>query len=256
MKLNDMAIVPKGEEYELISLINPFIFKLNQEGLRELEKLLSLSSIEELNTPELLFLHEQFKSFLSKGKGKLPIYDKEFTSLTLELIEQCNLNCKHCYLGPKKNKVINLKKFKEIIDSSKKLGAFSLAMTGGEPFLDKEILDKIGYARKNNFRVTINSNGTLINTDIAKILAELKIAGIGFTLIGSQDEHEYIYGENTYQRTLNAIDAVKNAGITLNLNVIAYSGNIDRLDDILLGFTNNFEPASIAIAPITNIGNA
>lgn len=39
-------------------------------------------------------------------------------TLSLEIAHECNLNCRYCYLGAKKNKVMNSNMAKEAVDMS------------------------------------------------------------------------------------------------------------------------------------------
>ncbi|WP_031484914.1 radical SAM/SPASM domain-containing protein [Maridesulfovibrio frigidus] len=77
---------------------------------------------------------------------------------------RCNLNCKHCYLGHKFRKIeLNTKEILNIISQLKESNINSVSLTGGEPFLRKDLHKIISFLLNANFRIPlIMTNGLLV----------------------------------------------------------------------------------------------
>ncbi len=52
-------------------------------------------------------------------------------TITIEIVNQCNWRCKHCYLDSTKIDM-EINKIYEIIDDARSLGAYELRLSGGE----------------------------------------------------------------------------------------------------------------------------
>ena len=104
---------------------------------------------------------------------------------------RCNLNCKHCRVW-KKNDVteLSLKEAKGLIAQLHYLGVKQLILSGGEPFLRKDIFDLIEYSKKFK-KLVITTNGTLLNEEHLDIIKRNKINLI-FSIDGAtSDEHNH-----------------------------------------------------------------
>ena len=81
---------------------------------------------------------------------------------TLEVTWRCNLNCLHCLVAAKKVREISTKNVKRIIKQLADANVFTLAITGGEPFLRKDIEEIVRFALGFDIRVHLNTNGLLL----------------------------------------------------------------------------------------------
>ena len=104
-------------------------------------------------------------------------------TLSLEIAHECNLNCRYCYLGAKKNKVMNSNMAKEAVDMSikevlkQKDKTLDVYFIGGEPLLKfdliKEIVEYVKTVCNNwglNYSFSTTTNGTLLNKEIMDYL--------------------------------------------------------------------------------------
>ena len=62
--------------------------------------------------------------------------EHELSNAVIEINDNCNFQCDHCYLGIKEKKYMNFDLFKKIIDQLYDLGCLSILITGGEPLLN------------------------------------------------------------------------------------------------------------------------
>lgn len=114
-------------------------------------------------------------------------YHKAFTknrpvSVMIELLTKCNLNCEHCYLPSHSNKGLDFDTIKLLFRDLRKLGIMNVSLTGGEIFLREDIFEIIELARRNQMRVFLLSNGTLLNKSKVTKLINLNIAEFSTTI--------------------------------------------------------------------------
>ena len=87
------------------------------------------------------------------------------------LLEPCQFKCKYCYAEWKKEPLPELYKnshdsnrlLKELAKLKKGGTSVRISFAGGEPFLDKNLAAKIAQARHCGFRVSVITNGHLLN---------------------------------------------------------------------------------------------
>ena len=104
-----------------------------------------------------------------------------------EITYRCNFHCRHCYMPQSYRNRKGELKTKEvffILDQLSGIGCFYLGFTGGEPFMRRDILDILGYARKLGFEIIIYTNGSLIDEEIAKQLSLLRPNIVDITIPG------------------------------------------------------------------------
>lgn len=164
-----------------------------------------------------------------------------FPNPVINVTRRCNLKCKHCYAeaGEKWNEnELSCTEIKELID--KILNNYNLAefdkrilLSGGEPFLRKDILDIITYVYIKGGTPLINTNGLLISEGIMDTLrdvgAELLVSLDG----ASQESHEFLRGENTFYNTIEKIRQLKGHGVITKLSMTVHSKNINEMEEFI-----------------------
>jgi arsenite methyltransferase len=127
---------------------------------------------------------------------------------------RCNLECQHCFIGCGPNvsthKMMSREMVKGYLAEAKEYGVKEFYLTGGEPFLNKElpgIIEDILACGD----VTVLTNATLITPDIASRLRELSNQSAHTLLfrvsIESPDEEENdtVRGKGSLQRATRGI---------------------------------------------------
>src|SRR3989338_2550985 len=104
--------------------------------------------------------------------------------MMFELTYRCNFKCGHCYVPPsyRRKGELKTKEVFSILDELKEVGCFYLGFTGGEPFIRKDIIDILWYAKRKGFEVIIYTNGSLIDENLADELARLKPNKVDITI--------------------------------------------------------------------------
>lgn len=119
----------------------------------------------------------------------------------MELTWACNNNCEFCYNYWRNQKrganfafESSLADKKRVIQELAQLGVSSITFTGGEPFLYPGLLDLAYYAKDLGLLVHINSNGTLINDEVAQ---RVRDARVDWVTIGIQASQEKVHDQQT-----------------------------------------------------------
>ncbi|QHQ63103.1 putative heme d1 biosynthesis radical SAM protein NirJ1 [Anaerocolumna sedimenticola] len=149
---------------------------------------------------------------------------------------QCNLNCKHCYANSKNYKAeqeLSTNEAKSLIDDLAKLHIPVLLISGGEPLMRDDIFEIINYANKYNIRITISTNGTLIDRKMAKDLKKFNVSYVGISLDGIGSRHDDFRGcSGSFNRSLEAIRNCLEIGQKAGLRFTINRYNYDQLNDI------------------------
>ena len=141
--------------------------------------------------------------------------------LQIENVYACNLKCGHCarnYTAQPDHKFMSESLFKKIIDEAVQIGSKSLDMTTwGEAFLDKNVFEKISYARdKGIIDIRIHSNGILINEEAAEKIIKSGVTWINISLDAASSEvYDKVRG-GRYEKAVSAVGHILNAKFKYN----------------------------------------
>ncbi len=143
------------------------------------------------------------------------------------ITEKCNLRCTHCYQEDYLS--INEMSFEELRAIADRLiQALSkwnrkgkIAITGGEPFVKKELFPLLEYLNKSPqiANLYILTNGTLIDEKICKKIRNIqKVSRVQISLDGASPQtHDAIRGHGTFKKAIEGIKLLTNHGIKVNL---------------------------------------
>jgi len=151
---------------------------------------------------------------------------------------ECNLRCKHCFVesphqDDKERKEywnglgsdLSTEQAKYSIAQLDKIGISMLHLTGGEPLLREDLEEIALYAKDKNMYVSLDTNGTQITKERAKSLSCFD--RIGVSVDGMKETHDWIRGQNTFEKAVKAIELLKKysdsvVGIVFTINKMNY----------------------------------
>ena len=119
----------------------------------------------------------------------------------------CNIECKNCYIesSPKNDRLVYLtfEEVKSFIDEAldKNLGTNEIGFTGGEPFMNKDIMKMIDYSLRKGLKVLVLSNAMKPMLNRTKELIKLNHSNLTIRVSidhYEKEKHEEIRGKNTY----------------------------------------------------------
>lgn len=156
----------------------------------------------------------------------------------IELTSRCNERCIHCYIpDSKKNEGVDmdLDLIHKVLDEARKMETLQLTISGGEPFLHKEINHVLTYARKKDFSITILSNLTLVNDEHIEILKEINPALIQVSLYSMNPlEHDAItLVKGSFNKTKQNIEKLVQSDIPVQISCPVMKLNRKSYRDVL-----------------------
>ena len=234
MDLLARGMTPKEimEEYEAPGLDSLF------ENLKE--KKLIITNAEDIPNPKCTTSEDQIVS------GRL------LQHLRLNVTERCNLDCTYCFERESniygKKRVMEWDIARKAIDEfislaiENKQSRISVRFFGGEPLLNWNLVDRcIEYVKEitpDDIHVSfiMNTNGTLINDEIALKLSENKVA-ISLSLDGVGTYHDntrkYINGQGSFDIIDKNIDILIRNQCQFNLSVVCSDFNFPHLRELI-----------------------
>ncbi|MFH1100705.1 MAG: radical SAM protein [Methanobacteriota archaeon] len=130
---------------------------------------------------------------------------------------RCNLHCEHC--GATKETYRSELSYEEIIKVVSDIAEMKIRMfsvTGGEPFMRKDLLNILGFAHSQGLKTGIATNGFFIDKPIAQKIKDAGIDSIQISIDGLERTHNTIRGNpQSFQRAIHAIRLLREAGIPL-----------------------------------------
>jgi MoaA/NifB/PqqE/SkfB family radical SAM enzyme len=126
----------------------------------------------------------------------------------------CNIECKNCYIdsSPKNDSLayLTFEEVKSFIDEAidKNLGTNEIGFTGGEPFMNKDIMKMIDYSLRKGLKVLVLSNAMKPMLNRTKELIKLNHSNLTIRVSidhYEKEKHEEIRGKNTYDVMLQGL---------------------------------------------------
>lgn len=136
--------------------------------------------------------------------------------IILELTNNCPLNCRHCYLGEKKNEYIEKKDLTNIMEQIVNLGVSFVQLTGGEiatyPYLEYAI----EYLTSHFIQVNVSTSGIDCSDKMVEIIKKIKKTGgfVRVSLDGLRKTHNDIrQNKKSYDNAISFLTKVISIGI-------------------------------------------
>lgn len=160
---------------------------------------------------------------------------------TFELTPCCNLKCRMCYVRQEMSAVREagglrsgdwwLKLGQEAVDA----GMIFLLLTGGEPLTHPDFKEIYTGLKKLGLMLSINTNGTLIDEEMADFLAANAPTRVNMTLYGASWE---TYGDlcgqpEAFDRAVRGLKLLRQRGISVKVNVSVTPWNRADMDEIV-----------------------
>ena len=144
----------------------------------------------------------------------------------------CDSNCIHC-LSAGKTAVtdeVDTIGAKKIVDEVADFGATFFGIAGGQPFLRKDLLEIIAYARKRGLCASIITDGRLMDNKIFNDIIENKVR-ISVSIDGAEKINDIIRGKGAYAAALTAIKKFSEAKL-LDCLVYTFANAPDFLTNV------------------------
>lgn len=166
---------------------------------------------------------------MARGGLRAPV------NVTWEVTLKCNLNCRHCLSdsGTPAPDELAPEECRRLVDQLTALKVFQVNIGGGEPFMRSDFMDLLAYAHAKGLVTCVSTNGTVIENDLARRLARLKLMYLQVSLDGATEEiNDRIRGRGTYRRILRGIECLAENGVNFSINMVLTRLNYPQLNTL------------------------
>ncbi len=156
-------------------------------------------------------------------------------TIEIAVTSECNSNCEMCYASKIKkpnDRILSVEEYKSIWAQAKKLGAFSVIVSGGEPSLRPDLLDIIQAFEPSKSLIAFVTNSIKIDKEFLLNLGECGVNTFHFSLDSlDPDENDKIRGySGHYQKAVNAIVMAKQLGLNTYISTVIGHGDLKKMD--------------------------
>lgn len=169
------------------------------------------------------------------NEARIPI------TANFELTPTCNLHCDMCFIRMEHSAVQamgGVRTLEEWLDTArqlKEMGTLFILLTGGEPMLYPHFKELYIALREMGFILTINTNGTLIDEEIARMFQRLKPRRVNVTLYGASNGtyQQLCRSPHGFDQCMRGLHLLKAHGIDTKMNLSIVKENIHEYPQLL-----------------------
>lgn len=149
------------------------------------------------------------------------------------ITEQCNLDCPHCYQSKGSAHEPGLKDIERLFQKWSAIGVCQVSLGGGEPLLRRDVPRIVRMARRNDFRVSLTTNGTLVTDRCSSDLLRAGLNQLQVSLHGPKGIHDNLAGRKVFDEAIRGIDRSVQRGLFVGINTLITRDLLGRLDSFL-----------------------
>ncbi|NTW97329.1 MAG: radical SAM protein, partial [Oscillochloris sp.] len=173
---------------------------------------------------------DEFRRAVAARDAYRPLYVK------IKLTFGCNLRCAMCgHWRTQREAPLPIARLHALIDELADLGCRKLHLSGGEPLLRPQVPELVEQASGRGVRVTLTTNGTLVDKALARRLAEAGLRGVNLSLDSPVRKiHDGVRGvAGAWKATLRAARHLARAAprgkLALRINTVVSRANYRSL---------------------------
>ena len=178
--------------------------------------------------------------FLSPSyPGRLALIKPEgLRELWLQLNNNCNLSCSHCLVGsgPGGDKGLPTESWLALIDRAAAMGLERLYITGGEPFLRRDIFTLLRHATEaKGLETIVLTNGTAFGAYVRRGIGGLDRSRLRFQVSidgASPATNDPIRGPGTFDRAREGARFLADSGFDVSITTVTTDANLAELPAI------------------------
>ena len=147
----------------------------------------------------------------------------------------CNERCEFCYVGPlltNKQLEMDVRLAGTVALKLKELGAFEVALLGGEPFLHSNLANIIEVFSHSGIRVAVSTNGTILDKKIFDLLANTKSTlNISFHSHIPEIHAKLVKNSIALSKLMETVNYLVNKGYAPNISMVLNELNLSTAKD-------------------------
>jgi len=133
----------------------------------------------------------------------------------------CDSNCVHCASAQKSAAPdeMSTEEAKKIVDRIADFGATFFGVTGGQPFLRKDLFEVLDYATEKGLSTSIITDGRLLDEEMFRKIVKNQTK-ISVSIDGTEKTNDAIRGKGAYKSAISAIERFSREKL---LNCLVYT---------------------------------
>jgi radical SAM protein with 4Fe4S-binding SPASM domain len=151
--------------------------------------------------------------------------------LELQITTNCNLRCRHCYIGDSKQgksrvakkDELSLDQIRVILREFQEMQGLRVLISGGEPLLHSHFEEINRILPEFFVRKVLITNGLLLTTGI---LSSLNVQEIQVSIDGLEHGHDSIRGKGTFRSAFASVKKALDAGFQVSVSTMVHGGNL------------------------------
>lgn len=188
-----------------------------------------------LNCTTVMYKQESISDPLRYGRGHVAKKDRK-PVVVWSISRRCNLHCLHCYTASEDVSYpgeLTTDQGYALLDDLAAFGVPALLMSGGEP-LYRPDFDKLARrAASLGLRVTLSTNGTLIDEAKADLLKEIGVTYVGISMDGPREVHDmFRQKQGAWDGAIRGVRNSRKAGLKVGLRLTLTKHTYEGLDQI------------------------
>lgn len=151
----------------------------------------------------------------------------------------CNLKCKGCWSAEYGHSFqLSLDEMRDIVNQGKAMGTHFYMLTGGEPLIRKNDIVTLALENK-ECTFLIYTNATLIDQKFCDDIKKCGNITLALSIEGSKESNDFRRGDGAYEKTIKAMELLKQNKILFGISVCYTSKNVESvtsdefLDDMI-----------------------
>lgn len=157
------------------------------------------------------------EAFLRERFRKSP----RILGMQIEATSHCNERCIHCYLPPERTRRhIETAMLLDVMAQAREMETIGMIFSGGEFLMHPDFAEILQYGRRNDFMMSVLSNGTLITDELIALLKEVNINLIQVSLYSMDaDVHDTVTQvEGSFQKTIKNLEKLIAADVPTQIS--------------------------------------
>jgi len=156
-------------------------------------------------------------------------------SLTWEVTHRCNLSCVHCYIvnsrKKEKQQELTLQEIDNLLPQLLNAGCLEIIITGGEPFLRKDIIEILSRFKQLGVLYSIYTNVTLVTEEVIDFLVAHPPILIEVSIYGMKEQtfETVTRKKGSYRKFKQGLERLVDKKFNLRLKSIAMKQNYQEI---------------------------
>ncbi len=178
--------------------------------------------------------------------------------VSIEIIRKCPNNCLHCssFSNSERKETMPIEKFKDVVKDAALLGANTICLSGGEPFLHNDIVEIVKFIHNNNLNCYIYTSGIIFDEngyynsipDVTKLIFNIEA--------GSEKTYDRIMGtKNCYKKMQQSVMTANKYNIITEAHFVPTKLNINEIDQVI-ELCNNLKISKLSFLRLVVHGRA